>query len=212
MLKKCRSGCSCCLGEPVAQSVEHVTFNHGVVGSNPAGLTNNFNDLREVFKRQKQGKTGWGVDWGAIRRPWGPTLRRPTCRRSNISRVYLPPISSRGSARVRRSDSCVWSAGQPSHKGCGSDHSRSNNLLARSIFRPRRQTKRRSIGAAKRPDGRNTARVYCQKLWHPISDSTSAEIVGRLSWRPLSFLLLLCGQFGRFPTNRSGHGPAAKTG
>ena len=25
--------------EPVAQSVEHVTFNHGVAGSNPAGLT-----------------------------------------------------------------------------------------------------------------------------------------------------------------------------
>ena len=27
-------------GERVAQLVEHVTFNHGVVGSNPAGLTN----------------------------------------------------------------------------------------------------------------------------------------------------------------------------
>jgi hypothetical protein len=26
--------------EPVAQSVEHVTFNHGVVGSKPTGLTN----------------------------------------------------------------------------------------------------------------------------------------------------------------------------
>jgi hypothetical protein len=26
--------------EPVAQSVEHVTFNHGVQGSNPCGLTN----------------------------------------------------------------------------------------------------------------------------------------------------------------------------
>jgi hypothetical protein len=25
--------------EPVAQSVEHVTFNHGVAGSSPAGLT-----------------------------------------------------------------------------------------------------------------------------------------------------------------------------
>ncbi len=27
-------------GEPVAQSVEHLTFNQGVAGSNPAGLTN----------------------------------------------------------------------------------------------------------------------------------------------------------------------------
>jgi hypothetical protein len=35
----------CCCGEPVAQSVEHVTFNHGVVGSNPAGLTNKIKGL-----------------------------------------------------------------------------------------------------------------------------------------------------------------------
>ena len=27
------------LVDPVAQSVEHVTFNHGVVGSNPTGIT-----------------------------------------------------------------------------------------------------------------------------------------------------------------------------
>jgi hypothetical protein len=27
------------LGEPVAQLVEHVTFNHGVDGSSPSGLT-----------------------------------------------------------------------------------------------------------------------------------------------------------------------------
>ena len=31
--------------EPVAQAVEHVTFNHGVAGSSPAGLTNKINDL-----------------------------------------------------------------------------------------------------------------------------------------------------------------------
>jgi hypothetical protein len=29
-----------CAHEPVAQSVEHVTFNHGVLGSSPSGLTN----------------------------------------------------------------------------------------------------------------------------------------------------------------------------
>ena len=29
--------------EPVAQSVEHVTFNHGVLGSNPSGLTISLN-------------------------------------------------------------------------------------------------------------------------------------------------------------------------
>jgi hypothetical protein len=33
--------------EPVAQSVEHVTFNHGVAGSSPAGLTNKNNNLGE---------------------------------------------------------------------------------------------------------------------------------------------------------------------
>ena len=36
-------------GEPVAQSVEHVTFNHGVVGSNPAGLTNNTKALPDFL-------------------------------------------------------------------------------------------------------------------------------------------------------------------
>ncbi len=33
--------------EPVAQSVEHVTFNHGVQGSSPCGLTNIINNLRQ---------------------------------------------------------------------------------------------------------------------------------------------------------------------
>jgi hypothetical protein len=32
-------------GEPVAQPVEHLTFNQGVPGSNPGGLTNEFNGL-----------------------------------------------------------------------------------------------------------------------------------------------------------------------
>ncbi len=36
--------------EPVAQSVEHVTFNHGVQGSNPCGLTSKIKNLSE--KRQ----------------------------------------------------------------------------------------------------------------------------------------------------------------
>ena len=36
-----------CPSEPVAQSVEHVTFNHGVVGSNPAGLANKTKDLSQ---------------------------------------------------------------------------------------------------------------------------------------------------------------------
>src|SRR5688500_12832333 len=30
-------------GEPVAQSAEHVTFNHGVLGSSPSGLTIQWN-------------------------------------------------------------------------------------------------------------------------------------------------------------------------
>lgn len=34
--------------EPVAQPVEHVTFNHGVVGSNPTGLANKIRDLNHV--------------------------------------------------------------------------------------------------------------------------------------------------------------------
>ena len=37
--------------EPVAQSVEHVTFNHGVAGSNPAGLTNKIKWLVRIVKK-----------------------------------------------------------------------------------------------------------------------------------------------------------------
>ena len=33
------------VGEPVAQLVEHVTFNHGVRGSSPRGLTIHINEL-----------------------------------------------------------------------------------------------------------------------------------------------------------------------
>ncbi len=35
--------------EPVAQLVEHVTFNHGVSGSNPDGLTNLLHDLAKLY-------------------------------------------------------------------------------------------------------------------------------------------------------------------
>ena len=38
--------------EPVAQSVEHVTFNHGVAGSSPAGLTITNKGLFEDFGLQ----------------------------------------------------------------------------------------------------------------------------------------------------------------
>ena len=36
--------------EPVAQPVEHLTFNQRVVGSNPAGLTNSYNGLAYNLK------------------------------------------------------------------------------------------------------------------------------------------------------------------
>jgi hypothetical protein len=36
--------------EPVAQSVEHVTFNHGVQGSNPCGLTKQKQGLSQTFQ------------------------------------------------------------------------------------------------------------------------------------------------------------------
>src|SRR5262245_318140 len=35
--------------ERVAQAVEHVTFNHGVEGSSPSALTNDFNTLRQIW-------------------------------------------------------------------------------------------------------------------------------------------------------------------
>jgi hypothetical protein len=52
--------------EPVAQSVEHVTFNHGVAGSSPAGLTNNFNMLGDKIGALSSQKTGLGRLWEEI--------------------------------------------------------------------------------------------------------------------------------------------------
>src|ERR1700732_1042540 len=49
----------CDTSEPVAQSVEHVTFNHGVVGSNPAGLTTKIKDLSVSAARPLPRKTKW---------------------------------------------------------------------------------------------------------------------------------------------------------
>ena len=43
-------------GERVAQTVEHVTFNHGVLGSIPSALTSKINHLAKID--------------GAVRRPW----------------------------------------------------------------------------------------------------------------------------------------------
>jgi hypothetical protein len=52
--------------EPVAQSVEHVTFNHGVAGSSPAGLTNKTNNLGEKIGALSSRKTGLGRPWEDI--------------------------------------------------------------------------------------------------------------------------------------------------
>ena len=55
--------------EPVAQSVEHVTFNHGVAGSSPAGLANNINNLGPyyvVMWIKDQTNSYRGIDGGNI--------------------------------------------------------------------------------------------------------------------------------------------------
>src|SRR5262244_2259813 len=46
--------------EPVAQSVEHVTFNHGVRGSNPRGLASKIKNLYEYFEVLASKKTDLG--------------------------------------------------------------------------------------------------------------------------------------------------------
>ena len=40
------------LSERVAQMVEHVTFNHGVLGSSPSALTNKINPLGRVTRNR----------------------------------------------------------------------------------------------------------------------------------------------------------------
>ena len=44
--------------EPVAQSVEHVTFNHGVLGSSPSALTKEIKYLGQEFKSSRKPRVG----------------------------------------------------------------------------------------------------------------------------------------------------------
>jgi hypothetical protein len=53
--------------EPVAQSVEHVTFNHGVQGSNPCGLTNKTWYFRDILDGPASQKLLLGSTWEATR-------------------------------------------------------------------------------------------------------------------------------------------------
>jgi hypothetical protein len=54
------------LEEPVAQPVEHVTFNHGVAGSSPAGLAKEIKDLTNKFKSTASQKLPLGSAWEAL--------------------------------------------------------------------------------------------------------------------------------------------------
>ena len=67
-----------CAHEPVAQSVEHVTFNHGVLGSSPSRLTNKIKDLARKWVlndgsgKQQVSRKPAGAFWG-LAMPLGPT-------------------------------------------------------------------------------------------------------------------------------------------
>lgn len=50
--------------ERVAQPVEHVTFNHGVLGSSPSALTNEINGLWHVLALLMEGMNVQGHKWG----------------------------------------------------------------------------------------------------------------------------------------------------
>jgi hypothetical protein len=53
--------------EPVAQPVEHLTFNQGVMGSNPIGLTNNISNLAGSMRAHIAEKVASKVASGARR-------------------------------------------------------------------------------------------------------------------------------------------------
>jgi hypothetical protein len=62
------------LKEPVAQPVEHVTFNHGVLGSSPSGLTNEISDLSKLDKVKYEPQKRWGNLSGNDRAGWRERL------------------------------------------------------------------------------------------------------------------------------------------
>ena len=53
-------------GEPVAQSVEHLTFNQGVAGSIPAGLTREIKEIVTNNSNKSALFQPWGNIWGNI--------------------------------------------------------------------------------------------------------------------------------------------------
>ena len=63
-----------CAHERVAQSVEHVTFNHGVVGSIPTALTNKIKYSGRSLGSQagRNAARGNGSGNAIARQPWEP--------------------------------------------------------------------------------------------------------------------------------------------
>ena len=75
--------------EPVAQSVEHVTFNHGVLGSNPSGLTIRLRrgSARDWFRRAAQPMANLvrtGPLGGRTAESRAPAAARPPSTRSSL--------------------------------------------------------------------------------------------------------------------------------
>jgi hypothetical protein len=69
--------------------LEILTFNHGVVGSKPTGLTNKIKGLYAIRKRQRGDRYDIGTGLQRIGRPASRKISRPTIMRHN-------PKSSRG--------------------------------------------------------------------------------------------------------------------
>ncbi len=69
---------------PVAQLVEHVTFNHGVVGSNPAGHTNNIKGFQGNLEAFEVSKMPSGHKRGHNLAPGHMAERRETQRNPRI--------------------------------------------------------------------------------------------------------------------------------
>lgn len=59
------------LSERVAQMVEHVTFNHGVLGSIPSALTKRIKQLSQIRKLRPKPRVGTVLANGLLRSPHG---------------------------------------------------------------------------------------------------------------------------------------------
>ena len=80
-----------CVRERVAQSVEHMTFNHGVLGSSPSALTKEIKCLGKISKARRRLKKRFGHTFGHNKKRTHALVLRRVRSAANCKRKCTSP-------------------------------------------------------------------------------------------------------------------------